>query len=63
VGYDVLIDNDAFLVTDFMNFKINPTQSFKDAHMDRVCMRVFIEIMISIYNPIGLDIFNGSLPC
>jgi hypothetical protein len=46
VGYDVLIDNDAFLVTDFMNFKIKPTQSFEDAHMNRVCMGVFIEIMI-----------------
>jgi hypothetical protein len=26
---DVPIDSDAFLVTDFMNLKIKPTQSFR----------------------------------
>jgi hypothetical protein len=40
-------------VTDFMNLKIKPTQSFRGAHRGRVCVRVFIEISahtcISIY--------------
>jgi hypothetical protein len=31
-------------VTDFVNLKIKPTQSFRCAHRDRVCVRVFIGI-------------------
>jgi hypothetical protein len=51
----LLVDGDVptFLVTDFMNLKIKPTQSFKCAHMDRVCVRVFIWVIarmcMSIY--------------
>jgi hypothetical protein len=30
---DVLIDNETLLITDFMNFKIKPIQSFKVDHM------------------------------
>jgi hypothetical protein len=41
---DVLIDNDVFSVTDFMNLKIKLTQSSRGAHMSRVCMRVFIQM-------------------
>jgi hypothetical protein len=29
---DVLIDNETLLITDFMNFKIKPSQSFKVDH-------------------------------
>jgi hypothetical protein len=32
-----LVDSDAFLVTDFVNLKIKPTQFFRGAHRDRVC--------------------------
>jgi hypothetical protein len=32
VGGDVPIDSEALLVTDFVNLKINPTQSFEGAH-------------------------------
>jgi hypothetical protein len=42
VGGDILIDSETLLLTDFMNLKIKPTQSFKDAHRDNMCMRVFI---------------------
>jgi hypothetical protein len=51
----LLVDGDVptFLVTDFMNLKIKPIQSFKCAHMDRVCVRVFIWVIarmcMSIY--------------
>jgi hypothetical protein len=41
---DVLVDNEPLLVTDFMNLKIKPTQSFRGVHMGRVYMRVFIEV-------------------
>jgi hypothetical protein len=39
---DVLINNEAFLVIDFVNLKINPAQSFKYAHIAIVCVRVYI---------------------
>jgi hypothetical protein len=44
VGDDVTIDSETFLVTDFMNLKINLTQSFKDDHKGRMCVRVFIGV-------------------
>jgi hypothetical protein len=44
VGYDVLIDNETLLVTDFMNLKINLTQSFEGTHRVRMCVRVFIGV-------------------
>jgi hypothetical protein len=42
VGGDVPIDSEALLVTDFMNLKIKPAQSFRCAHRGRVCVHVFI---------------------
>jgi hypothetical protein len=44
VGGDVLVDSEALLVTDFVNLKIKPTQSFRCAHRNRVCVRVFIGV-------------------
>jgi hypothetical protein len=44
VGADVPVDSEAFLVIDFINFKIKPTQSFKGAHRGRMCVRVFIGV-------------------
>jgi hypothetical protein len=34
--------SDVFLVIDFVNLKIKSAQSFRDAHSDRVRVRVFI---------------------
>jgi hypothetical protein len=45
VGDDVPVDNETLLGTDFINFKIKPTQCFKGGHSDRVYM--FIEISIN----------------
>jgi hypothetical protein len=42
VGDDVFIDSETLLVTDFVNLKIKPAQSFGGAHRDRVC--VFIGV-------------------
>jgi hypothetical protein len=39
---DVPVDSEVLLVTDFINLKIKPTQSFGVAHRGRVCVRVFI---------------------
>jgi hypothetical protein len=53
VGGDVPVDNDTLLMIDFVNFKIKPDQSFGCAHMDRLCVHVFIGVSartcISIY--------------
>jgi hypothetical protein len=46
---DIPVDSETFLVTDFVNLKIKPSQSFRDAHRDRMCMHVFIEVIIHIY--------------
>jgi hypothetical protein len=44
VGGDVPVDSKVLLVTDFVNLKIKPTQSFRDAHRGRVCIRAFIRV-------------------
>jgi hypothetical protein len=53
VGGDVPIDSNVLLMTDFVNLKIKPTQSFECSHRGRVCVPVFIELSartcISIY--------------
>jgi hypothetical protein len=41
---NVSVDSDAFLVTDFVNLKIKPAQSFGDVHRGRVYVRVFIGV-------------------
>jgi hypothetical protein len=44
VGGNVSIYSETFLVTNFVNLKIKPIQSFGGAHRGRVCMRVFIGV-------------------
>jgi hypothetical protein len=41
---DVPVDSEALLVTDFVNLKIKPAQSFEGAHRSRVCVHVFIGV-------------------
>jgi hypothetical protein len=41
---DVSINSETLLVTDFINFKIKPAQSFRGAHRDTVCIYVFIRV-------------------
>jgi hypothetical protein len=42
VGGDVPINSDSLLMTDFVNLKIKPTQSFRVVHKGRVYVRIFI---------------------
>jgi hypothetical protein len=49
VGGDIPVDSEALLVTDFMNLKINSTQSFRDAHRGRMYMRMFVELSAHTY--------------
>jgi hypothetical protein len=49
VGGDVPVDSEVLLVTDFMNLKIKSAQSFRSAHRDRLCVRVFIEVSDRTY--------------
>jgi hypothetical protein len=44
VGGDVPVDSETLLVTDFVNLKIKPAQSFGGTHRGRVCVRVFIGV-------------------
>jgi hypothetical protein len=44
VGGDVPVDSETLLMTDFVNLKIKPIQSFKSAYRGRVYARVFIEL-------------------
>jgi hypothetical protein len=44
VGGNIPVDSETLLVTDFVNLKIKPAQSFRGAHKDRVCVHVFIEV-------------------
>jgi hypothetical protein len=44
---DVSVDSEALLVTDFVNLKIKPTQSFRCAHKSMVYVRVFIWVSVS----------------
>jgi hypothetical protein len=53
VGDDILVDSDALLVTDFVNLKIKPAQSFEGTHRSKVFVCMFIGVSthtcISIY--------------
>jgi hypothetical protein len=44
MGGDVPVDSEALLMTNFVNLKIKPAQSFRGAHRDRVCVLVFIGV-------------------
>jgi hypothetical protein len=41
---NVLIDSETLFVTNFVNLKIKPTQSFRGVHRDRMCVYVFIGV-------------------
>jgi hypothetical protein len=49
VGDDVSIDNEIFLVTDFVNLKIKSIQSFKYVYSDSMCVHVFIGVSDRTY--------------
>jgi hypothetical protein len=44
VGGDVSVNSETILVTDSVNLKIKPAQSFRGDHRDRVHMCVFIRV-------------------
>jgi hypothetical protein len=46
---DVPVDSEALLVTDFVNLKIKPTQSFRGAHRGRIYVCVFIGVSAHTY--------------
>jgi hypothetical protein len=46
VGGDVPVGSETLLVTDFVNLKIKPAQSFKCAHRGKVYVRVFIRMNV-----------------
>jgi hypothetical protein len=52
LGWDVIdvsIDSETILMTDFVNLKINPAQSFECAHKNRLHVHMFIGINAYTY--------------
>jgi hypothetical protein len=49
VGGGALIDSETFLMIDFVNLKIKPTQSFECAYRGKVCVHVFIGVSARTY--------------
>jgi hypothetical protein len=49
VGCDVPVDSEPFLMTDFVNLKIKPAQSFRDIHRGRMRVCMFIRINTHTY--------------
>jgi hypothetical protein len=43
---DVLVDNEIFLMTDFVNLKIKSAQSFRGAHKGKIYVRIFIGLSV-----------------
>jgi aspartate carbamoyltransferase catalytic subunit len=54
VGDDISITSKTILVTDFVNLKIKPAQSFQDTRRGKIYVHIFIEVStrtyISIYS-------------
>jgi hypothetical protein len=46
---NVSVDSETLLVTDFVNLKIKSAQSFRCAHRDRLCVRVFVGVSAREY--------------
>jgi hypothetical protein len=46
VGDDVFIDSETLLVTDFVNLKIKPAQSFRGTHRDTIYVHIFIGVNV-----------------
>jgi hypothetical protein len=51
VGGDVFIDSETFLMTDFVNLKIKPAQSFECVHRGRMHVHILVSVhtCMSIY--------------
>jgi hypothetical protein len=60
MGDDVPVDSETFLVTNFVNLKIKPAQSFRCARKGRVCERVFIGV--SARTCMSICVCNVFLP-
>jgi hypothetical protein len=57
VGGDVLVDSETLLVTDFVNLKIKPTQSFRGNHRDRVYVCVHMNERSYVYEYLCIMFF------
>jgi hypothetical protein len=44
VGGDVPVNNEALLVTDFVNFKIKSAQFFRDGYRNMICVHMLNEL-------------------
>jgi hypothetical protein len=49
VGGDVIINNETFLMIDFINLKIKLALSFKNAHKNMIYVYIFIKVSAHTY--------------
>jgi hypothetical protein len=59
---DVLIDNDVFSVTDFMNLKIKSTQFFRGAYSNKIYVHIFIWMSAHTYKKNEREVMAGDRP-
>jgi hypothetical protein len=57
VEVDIFVDNEIFLVIDFVNLKIKSTQSFGCAYTDKIFLRVFIVVSPNYMNICVFTVF------
>jgi hypothetical protein len=50
MGGDISVNNETLLVTNFVNLKIKSAQSFKYDYRGRVCVHMFIEVLLTCIN-------------
>jgi hypothetical protein len=55
VEADVSVDSEMLLLTDFINLKIKPTQTFRCDHRAKMCVYLFVEM--SVYMCIQVFMF------
>jgi hypothetical protein len=63
MGDNVPVNHKTLFVTDFVNLKIKLAQSFRDAHTDRVYVRMFIRLSAHICMSICVRTVSKKKSC
>jgi hypothetical protein len=58
---DVPVDSETLLVTDFVNLKIKPAQSFGGAYMSRVCVCIYMGECSYVYEYLHLSCISKKI--
>jgi hypothetical protein len=58
---DVPVDSETLLMTDFVNLKIKPAQSFGGAYMGRVCVCIYMGECSYVYEYLYLSCISKKI--